>query len=244
MSCLRDPHTLALGTTRTVNTDQTVSFGSVRYSTPPGLVGTEVWVRADGDELVVVADLNALFIRPAWAAEQGALGLVEVARHRLSTPGRPRIDLGHYPDHPQTPDGGPRAPQPKATTAAEKAFLRLGTGAHAWLIEAAAAGAQRVRSKMREAVELAALVGPDTVDAALGVAATAGRFAEGDLLAIVEHRAAGAETAALVHADENHSIQPGTGAWAGFTTTHPSRHDGARPELDLTAVEADEEAHP
>ncbi len=238
------PHTLALGTTRTVNTDQTVSFGSVRYSTPPGLVGAEVWVRADGDELVVVADLNALFIRPAWATEQGALGLVEVARHRLSTPGRPRIDLGHYPDHPQTPDGGPRAPQPKATTAAEKAFLGLGTGAHAWLIEAAAAGAQRVRSKMREAVELAALVGPDTVDAALGVAAAAGRFAEGDLLAIVEHRAAGAETAALVHADEAHSIQPGTGAWAGFTTTHPSRHDGARPELDLTVFEADEEAHP
>src|ERR1700731_3765405 len=31
------PHTAALGTTRVVNTDQTVRFGSVRYSVPPGL---------------------------------------------------------------------------------------------------------------------------------------------------------------------------------------------------------------
>src|SRR3954452_3906157 len=60
------PHTLTLGTTRLVNSDQTVRFGSVRYSTPPGLVGAEVWVRADGDELVVVADLNALPVRPGW----------------------------------------------------------------------------------------------------------------------------------------------------------------------------------
>ena len=59
------PHTLALGTTRAVNTDQTIRFGSVRYSTPPGLVGEQVWVRADGDELVVVADLNAVPVRTA-----------------------------------------------------------------------------------------------------------------------------------------------------------------------------------
>ena len=61
------PHTAALGTTRVVNTDQTIRFGSVRYSTPPGLAGAEVWVRADGDELVVAADLAALPLRPAWA---------------------------------------------------------------------------------------------------------------------------------------------------------------------------------
>jgi hypothetical protein len=29
--------TAALGETRTVNTDQTIRFGSVRYSVPPGL---------------------------------------------------------------------------------------------------------------------------------------------------------------------------------------------------------------
>jgi hypothetical protein len=205
------PFTAALGETRSVNTDQTIRFGSVRYSTPPGLVGHEVWVRADGDELVIVADSPDL-------GTGTANGLTEVARHRLSTPGNPRIDLAHYPDHPQTPDGGPRPPKPRAASKSEAAFLDLGPGAHSWLVEAAAAGAQRVRSKMTAALELAALVGVDPVDAALGVAAAAGRFAEGDLLAIVEHRANGA-FAALVVAAEDHSIQPGTSAWATFGTT-------------------------
>lgn len=198
------PFTAALGETRSVNPDQTIRFGSVRYSVPPGLVGEEVWVRADGEELVITANQSD--------------GLTEVARHRLSTPGNPRIDLSHYPGHPQEPDGSPRPPQPKPRSTEERAFLALGPGAHAWLVEAAAAGAQRVRSKMTAAVELAALVGVEPVDAALGVAAAAGRFAEGDLLAIVHHRANGAPAAALVVADEDHSIQPGTSAWAAFGT--------------------------
>src|SRR5260370_2598183 len=70
------PHTAALGTTRIVNTDQTVRFGSVRYSVPPGLAGAEAWVRAEGDELVVVADPAALPRRPAWA-RPGPLGLAQ-----------------------------------------------------------------------------------------------------------------------------------------------------------------------
>ena len=198
------PFTTALGETRSVNTDQTIRFGSVRYSTPPGLIGREVWVRVDGEELVITA--------------AGGDGLTEVARHRLSTPGNPRIDLAHYPDHPQEPDGSPRPPQPKGRNHQEKAFLALGPGAHAWLVEAAAVGAQRVRSKMTAALELAALVGIEPVDAALGVAAAAGRFADGDLLAIVQHRASGASIAALVVAAEQHSVQPGTSAWATFGT--------------------------
>ena len=64
------PYAAALGETRLVNTDQTIRFGSVRYSTPPGLVGAEVWVRAAGDELVIVADLNALPLRPGWSARR------------------------------------------------------------------------------------------------------------------------------------------------------------------------------
>jgi hypothetical protein len=99
---------------------------------------------------------------------------------------------------------------------AETAFLALGPGAHAWLVEAAAAGAQRVRSKMHAAVALAALVGVEPVDAALGTAAAAGRFADADLLAIVQHQADGASAAALVIPDEDHSIQPGTSAWSTF----------------------------
>lgn len=212
------PFTAALGETRCVNVDQTIRFGSVRYSTPPGLVGREVWVRADGEELVITANLEA--------------GLTEVARHRLSTPGNPRIDLSHYPDHPQQPDGSPKPPQPKGRNSEEKAFLALGPGAHSWLVEAAAVGAQRVRSKMTAALELAALVGVEPVDAALGVAAAAGRFAEGDLLAIVHHRANGASVASLVVADEDHSAQPGTSSWASF---------GAHPEGD-TDVETTEES--
>jgi hypothetical protein len=194
--------TAAAGETRTVNTDQTIRFGSVRYSTPPGLVGREVWARVEGEELVITAKLDA--------------GLVEVARHRLSTPGTPRIDLSHYPEHPQEPDGTPKPPKVRPGSDAEKAFLALGPGAHAWLVEAAASGAQRVRSKMHAAVELAALVGVEQVDAALGLAAAAGRFAEGDLLAIVTHQSAGAPAAALVLPDEEHSAQPGTSAWAAL----------------------------
>ena len=194
--------TAAAGQTRSVNTDQTIRFGSVRYSTPPGLVGREVWVRVEGEELVITAKL--------------ASGLTEVARHRLSTPGNPRIELAHYPDHPQDPDGSPRPPRPQARTHAEEAFLALGPGARSWLVEAAAGGAQRVRSKMHAAVELAALVGVEPVDAALGLAAAAGRFADADLLSIVTHQATGSPAAALVIPDEEHSAQPGTSAWAAL----------------------------
>jgi transposase len=221
------PFTAAAGETRIVNTDQTVRFGSVRYSTPPGLIGREVWVRADGEELVITANLNNTANRNE---EQPGTGLVEVTRHRLSTPGNPRIDLAHYPDHPQQPDGSPRPPTPKGRNVEEKAFLALGPGAHSWLVEAAALGAARVRSKMTAALELAALVGAGPVDAALGAAAAAGRFAEDDLLAIVTHRANGASIASLVVADENHSAQPGTSAWATFGTRADTSDDAASEE--------------
>ena len=216
------PHTAALGTTRVVNTDQTIRFGSVRYSVPPGLVGAEVWVRADGDELVAVADLAALPLRPAWAGD-GPLGLAEVARHRLSVPGNPRINLAHYPDHPQQPGGTPRPPQPRPVTAQEAAFLAIGDGARAWLTEAAAAGASRVRAKMAEAVELAVLAGTAAVDAALGTAAMAGRFGDGDLLSIVGYQAAGHAGGPAAAADEAYSAQPGTSAWAGFGASDPGQ---------------------
>jgi len=142
--------------------------------------------------------------------------LAEVARHALSTPGNPQIDLAHYPDHPQRQDGAPRPPKVKAATAEEEAFLALGAGAAAWLTEAAAAGASRVRAKMAEAVQLAALAGTAAVDAALGTAALAGRFGDGDLLSIVRHQAAASADGPAAVADEAYSVQPGTSAWAGF----------------------------
>jgi transposase len=212
------PHTAALGQTRVVGTDQTVRFGNVRYSVPPGLNGAEVWVRVHGDELVVTADLAALPLRPAWAGD-GPAGLAEVTRHALSVPGNPRIDLSHYPGHPQNPDGSPRPPQVKAVTAEEAAFLAIGDGARAWLTEAAAAGASRIRAKMAQAVELAALAGPAAVDAALGTAALAGRFGDGDLLSITGYQATQHAGGPVTIADEACSAQPGTSAWAGFGTT-------------------------
>ena len=193
-----EPYALALGEERLVGDDQTVRFGSVRYSTPPGHAGTRVWCRAAGEELVITARTGR--------------GAAEIARHRLSVPGSPSICDEHYPHHPG--GNGPRQPRPRPRTEAEAAFLAIGDGAQRWLAEAAASGAARIRSKMARAVELAAVVGADKVDAALGLAAIAGRFADGDLASIIDHLAAERAPGEVVIAGEAHSVQPGTSGWA------------------------------
>jgi hypothetical protein len=192
-------HTTALGETRRVDDDQTIRWGSVRYSTPNGHQGAEVWCRVVGDELVIVGGTG------------GERGLAEIVRHELSTPGHPRILDEHYPHHRR--GNGPKPPKPKPRSDAEAAFLALGVGAERWLIEAAAVGAQRVRSKMAHAVELAALVGPAAVEEALGLAAVAGRFGDGDVASILDHLATGRPGPDVVAADETHSAQTGTAAW-------------------------------
>ena len=194
-----EPYTAALGETRSVRDDQTVRFGSVRYSTPKGYVGSEVWCRVHGDELVIVA--------------RTADGLREICRWELSTPGHPRIADEHYPDH--EPGNGPKIRPLRAGNDAERAFLALGEGAERWLREAAATGVARVRAKMADAVALASLVGSDPVDRALGVAALAGRFAEDDLASIVEHLDRHDAAEELVSANVAHSAQVGTGCWEG-----------------------------
>ncbi|WP_370105679.1 IS21 family transposase [Streptacidiphilus sp. BW17] len=191
------PFALALGEERLVGDDQTISFASVRYSTPPGHVATKVWVRVVGEELVVTARQDT--------------DLVELVRHQVSTPGAPRILDEHYPHHP----GGRsiHKPRPKPRTEAEVAFLAIGPGAERWLLEAGPAGAVRIRAKMARAVELATVVGTDLVDRALGLAAVNGRFNDDDLPAIVDHLDANAAVGVTVRADEAHSVQPGTGGW-------------------------------
>jgi transposase len=191
------PHAIALGSERLVDTDQTIRFGSVRYSTPDGHQGRKVWVRVVGEELAIVGAT--------------ATGLVEIARHELSTPGTPRIADEHYPHHP----GGnlPRPPKVRARTPEEVAFLALGEGAGRWLIEAAATGVTRIRAKMARAVDLAAVLGVDRIDEALGLAAIAGRFAEDDLASICDHLARQGPMEAVVAVDEAHSAQPGTSGW-------------------------------
>jgi Mu transposase, C-terminal domain len=195
-----EPHTAALGEQRLVNEDQTVRFGSVRYSTPPGHVDTRVWCRVVGDELAIVAMTST--------------GTAEIARHALSTPGNPRIVDAHYPDHP----GGnhPRPPRPRPRSKAEADFLDIGEGAHAWLVEAAATGVTRVRAKMAHAVEFATIMGHEKVDQALGLAAAAGRFDEHDLGAILDHLATYGDPSDVVRADEAHCAQPGTSSWGRF----------------------------
>ena len=76
---------------------------------------------------------------------------------------------------------------------------------------------------MARAVELAAVVGAGKADAALGLAAIAGRFADGDLASIIDHLAAEREVGEVVIADEAHSVQPGTSAWARLGTREAGR---------------------
>jgi len=186
--------TAAFGETRKVTGTSTVSFGGVTYSVPHTLADQVVWVRVDGDEIV--------------ATHIPVTGAVEVARHALSTPGNPRIDDAHYPPRP----AGALARQPKPTNAAEAEFLGLGDGARMWLVEAAAAGTSRVKVKMAEAVQLARLHGVERVDWALGHAATFERFADGDTASILAAHPVGQRR----RADEDHSMQPSTRAWANF----------------------------
>ncbi|MFC9220620.1 Mu transposase domain-containing protein [Streptomyces hygroscopicus] len=174
-----------------------ISVDSVRYSVPHQLAGTTVWARFHGDELIVTA-----------VTEHGA---VEAARHQRSTPGNPSIKDEHYPPR-EDKDAGRT---PKATSAEEAAFLQLGPGAASWLVEAAAAGARRMRPKTAEAVQLAKLHGTAEVDRALGTAAIAGRFAENDLISILDHHS-GRTVAEPTRASEDHRLQPGTSAWSGF----------------------------
>ncbi len=107
---------------------------------------------------------------------------------------------------------------PKPRTAAELAFLQLGQGANSWLVEAAAAGARRIRAKMAEAVDLSKLHSPDAVDRALGTAAMTGRFADRDLISILDYQVTH-EHADPVRRSENHTLQPGTAAWSTFGQT-------------------------
>ena len=191
-----EPYTVAFGLTRVVDDESTIRHGSARYSVPHKLVGERVWVRVDGDELVVVHG------EPSGARE--------VARHRLTTPGNPRIDPAHYPE--RTSD--PLNPKPKAVGPEEAAFLELGPGAERWLTLAAAAGTDHIRTKMRRATELASLVGPASLQEALALAAEAGRFAEGDLESILDHRRLiGDRRTERLVIDVDDTLQPGTGAW-------------------------------
>jgi hypothetical protein len=200
------PYTAAFGVTRTVGANTPmVAFEHGQYSVPHTLAGETVWVRAYGEQIAII--------------HVGADGPVEVARHARTTPGTPRLDDTHFPP----PPAGPLGRAPKARTAAEAQFLALGAGAALWLVEAAAAGCPRMRTKMAQAVELAALGDRATVDRALGQAATAGRFGHDDLTAILAHQATTTSNTGTHHAGEGNSLAQGTAGWAGLGGTEVHR---------------------
>jgi hypothetical protein len=198
------PFTAALGVTRTVDGLSLVTFEGGQYSVPHQLAGQVVWLRRHGDQVVI--------------AHAGPAGVAEVARHLVTTPGSPRVEDSHYPPAPP----GALERKPKARTAAEAQFLVIGDGAGLWLAEAAASGTRRVRAKMAEAVQLAALHGAAAVDRALGEAAAAGRFADRDLAAILAHQATAADGPAC-QAGEQATLAQGTGGWARHGGQEASR---------------------
>jgi hypothetical protein len=194
----KHPYTAAFGETRTVGCPQPmVQLDWCLYSVPHQLAGETVWVRYRGEEVIIT--------------HLGADGPVEVARHLRTTPGNPQVDDAHFPAAPE----GPLNRTPVPANAAEAEFLAIGDGAVLWLKEAGAIGATRVRAKMADAVARAKLSGIETVNWALGHAAVYGRFAEGDLAAIVAHRASASATE-VQRVSEAHSLQSGTDAWEGF----------------------------
>jgi transposase len=189
------PFTAALGVTRRVDEMSLVSFEGGQYSVPYQLAGQVVHVRRHGEQVVI--------------AHAGPAGAAEVARHLATTPGSPRLDDAHYPPAPP----GALNREPKARTKAEAEFLAIGPGAGLWLAEAAAAGTARVRAKMAQAVQMAALHGAEPADRALGQAAAAGRFADGDLAAILAHQAS-ASPGEPSRAGEDRTLAQGTSGWA------------------------------
>jgi hypothetical protein len=189
------PFTAALGVTRRVDMMSLVTFEGGQYSVPHQLAGQAVHVRRHGEHVVIV--------------HAGPGGTAEVARHLGTSPGSPRVDEAHYPPAPP----GALNREPKARSKAEGEFLGIGPGAVLWLAEAAAAGAPRVRGKMGQAVQLAALHGAQAVDRALGQAAAVGRFADGDLASILAHQASAAPGEPS-RAGEDRTLAQGTRAWA------------------------------
>ena len=72
------PHTVCFGQTRRMCWQSTISVGSALYSVPTSLTDERVWLALTAQELVVVYT-------------DGPNGPREVARHPLTTPGRPSI---------------------------------------------------------------------------------------------------------------------------------------------------------
>ncbi|HLG68171.1 MAG TPA: IS21 family transposase [Acidimicrobiales bacterium] len=185
-----EPYTVTFGQTRSVSWSSLVSFEGARYSVPHRYCAEVVFVRRDGDEIVITA-----------TDETGGR---EVARHPVAAKGQMVLDDGHYPPRRRHPERTPRA-----TSAREAEFLAIGEGARRYVVEAAASGERHIDERMTEALVLLSSADRGVLDEALGLAALAGRFAAGDLTSILATR-----REPLRRITEDHSLQPGTAAWS------------------------------
>jgi transposase len=187
-----EPYTVAFGETRAVTWSSLIHFRGARYSVPHRFMGQRVWVRVAAGEVIVTAEVDD-------AAS-------EIARHGLAGNGETVICDDHYPPRRDTPERAPKPSNPD-----EGAFLEIGEGAARWLIEAAAVGTRQISLRMSEAVALTKLHPRAVIDEALGRAAIAGRFAPGDLGAILA-----ASHIQPVQPPSERSLQNGTSRWAGI----------------------------
>jgi len=184
------PYSVALGETRTVSWSSLISFQGARYSVPYQLCEEVVFVRREGDEVVIVAS--------------DTTGAHEVARHPVGHKGQMTLRDEHYPARPSRPER-----EPKATSRVEERFLAIGEGARRYLAEACATGQRNIEDAMGEALALLDRTERGLVDEALGVAAMAGRFASRDIASILFAR-----REPMRRIGEVHSLQPGTAGWA------------------------------
>jgi hypothetical protein len=155
---LRPP--LREGEVRKVDRLGMVRFGSGRYAVPEHLVGEDVEIVAHED-LVVIRHAGA-----------------EVIRHTPVGPGE--VAFGSLVDPMRQPARGVRP-----RTAAEVAFLGLGSAAEAFLRAAAAAGTLRLEHELAEIAELEAVWGRTAVMRALERATRFRRFKAADVRAIL-----------------------------------------------------------
>ena len=163
------------------------------------LVDERVWARADGDELVIVH---------ADAPD----GPREVARHRLTTPGRPSIRDEHYPPRP----AGALERTP-ASAAAPRSGRSWRSGRRGAVADRRGRGRRRPScgASSPRPSRSPSCTAPRTSMRRSRVAADAGRFGEGDLAAILAHR--GAQVIEFpARASEQASLQRSTRSWEGF----------------------------
>lgn len=186
------PYSVALGQTRVVSWSSLISFEGARYSVPYQLCEEIIYARRDADEVVITA--------------LGPDGPYEVARHAASTKGQITLVDAHYPDRPRSVQR-----TPAANNKFEADFLAIGEGAQRYLTEMAAVGAANIERRLKEALELSERIERGPLDEALGLCALEGRFAEGDLRSVLSARRPPRR-----RIGEDHSLQPGTGGWAGL----------------------------